>query len=180
MADYQPLDDQTKKDINNRVAGALSLTGDYQTDVQNGLLPKFEPEQVNYGNEGVSGAIAKKYGKISEDHINQIKKLNEMNAPKESFNKIRGAADLASKQYRIDYQQQMAIRQRVMAEESQRAQLLGSLLGVAGVVGGAMIGGPAGAMVGGAAGQAAARSTAGGGQANTMGNDNGSSYSNMA
>ena len=128
------------------------MSGDYQTDKSKGLVKDFEPTPVNYGNEGVSGAISNKFNQRYKEDIVNIKQLNELDYPRVAMKKNMGAADLANKQYRFDYKQQMAIRQRIMAEESQRAQLMGSLLGLGGAIVGGIVAGPPESAVGGQAG----------------------------
>lgn len=162
MADVVPsIDEQTRQIVKDRINSALSLSGDYEDNIASGKIKEFKPTEVNYGNEGVQGAISNKFNKITSDEVNRIKQLNKLNAPQESFKQLSSAATLGGKQYQIDQQRELAIRQRRMAEESQRAQLLGTMLGVAGTVAGGIYGGPMGAAAGGAAGNAVGKKVGG-------------------
>jgi len=156
VADYATLDESTRQIINDRADSALNLSGNYDEDIAQGKLPGLtKPAETNYNRLGLDSAIANKYSKIASDEVGRIQKLNRLNAPAAGMRKILSAADLADKQYRFDLQQEMAAKQRRMAEESQRAQLVGSLLGVGGMIAGYGLAGPAGGMVGGAVGNAA-------------------------
>jgi hypothetical protein len=148
MADFVSIDDKTRQIIKNRIAAANELSGNFDEDAAKGKIKSFEATPVNYGNEGVSQAIANKFGKISQDKIREIQELQKLNHPRDVMKEIMGAGDLASKQYRLDKEREIAIRNRIQAEESQRAQVLGSILGVGGAFAGAYLGGLPGAAAG--------------------------------
>lgn len=151
--DFYPgdLDARTRDAISDRINSALSLGDSYDDAVSSGKLPEVRQIEPKYGSEGISSAIQNKFNKINEDRVSEIKRMNELQYPHTRMQKLTGAVDLANKQFKFDYQRQMAIRQRMMAEEAQRAQILGQLIGIGGAIAGGMIAGPAGAMVGGAA-----------------------------
>lgn len=168
MADFVNLDEQTRQMINDRTNAAAQLTGDFQKDKAAGLVKAFEPTKINYGKGGLNQAIQNKYQKNADTEINQIKKLQELNYPKSAMKDLMRASQTQTKQYQFDKQREMAIRQRIMAEESQRAQILGSMLGIAGTIGGAALGGGFGGMAGGQIGQTAGGMAAGGSYNNRM------------
>ena len=149
------LDDGTRAAIQDRVQAAQQLSGNQEEDAKKGLISNFTPVSVNYGDAGISEAIANKYNKMAQGKIDQIKQLNKLNYAHEAMGNIRGANELEKAQIQFEQQQKMVLRKRQMAEDSQRSAILGQLLGVVGAVVGAVYGGgPTGAAAGAAAGKA--------------------------
>lgn len=155
MPDFYGIDDKTKQVIADRVDAANNLSGDFDQDAAKGLIQSYEPsEAVKFAPPGIDQAIANKYGKLVTDQVKQIKDLQRLNYPQEISRRIGQAGDLANKAYRINFSNEMALRQRQQAEEGQRAAILGSLLGLGGAIAGGALGGAGGAAIGGQAGQA--------------------------
>lgn len=173
--EWMATDDKTRDVIKNRINAANELANEYQSGGQ-GLLKPFEPTKIDLGEQAMSAAIKGRANQRYQDEIDRIRTLQQYKQPLEAMRGLKQAQGLAAKEYQLDRARQMALQKRVQDEDTQRAQVLSSLLGLGAVAGGAALGGPMGAAAGGAvagAGQQAMQPRPAAGQSYK-------NYSNMA
>lgn len=163
MHDVPGLSDADKQAIDARIGADLEYGKDIMSGKQSGLTPEIEKPQFMTPKGIQSQAIANKVRNVFNSQMEEKQKLDKIGAIARSASNIEQTKVLGVGKLRIDQMRAAAIAQRRMAEEAQRAQVIGSVLGVVGMGVGAMFGGPAGAMVGGGLGQAAGGALAGSG-----------------
>ena len=137
---------------------------DYQRELQgggkidDGILSRYikasQTPELNIGG-GASNAAIQKRADAKFYNPEEEKKKRELNFIQNTSNQLNRAKSLALGQYRLDNAASQAEAQRNAQENAQRGAIMGQVLGVAGMLGGAAIAGPAGAMVGGGLGNAA-------------------------
>ena len=125
----QPIDSVTQTNINQSVqnAGKPSQAFDstpYQMEIADRLKSRYSNE-------------------LSRLQFDRKEQEN-----KSQFQSIQTALGLKNAEVSYNMQRAEIIRKRKMAEDAQRAQLIGTILGVAGAAVGTYVGGPAGGMAG--------------------------------
>jgi len=150
------LDPSLRTAVGNIANSALSVESDPDLAMNKGQLKIVEPPKYNYGsalNEAVMKKAMDKFYDPTLAEGNQ--KLRHITNQAKN---LQNAAGNVMQIYQLDKQAEQIARQRKAAEDSQRAQVLSSVLGLGGAVAGAMIAGPAGAAVGSQAGNSAGSS----------------------
>lgn len=153
-----PIDEGTNKRIESSADQAMRSTGDRANQMNAGidsagLLPsqqKFNQQEGSLGmNQGITGdAIRNKYKISLGEEMMKIKRQNTNSA------ELQRADDLTRVQGVLQARQdvQMGAYKRLMMahknKQAARANFLSSIFGLAGMVGGAAIGGAPGAMAG--------------------------------
>lgn len=153
------LNPAVSKSINDRIQAANQYTGDYEKDKAAGLFKDFQAQKYDLGGEAANSAIAAKANaKFYDPAIEQIKTMQKANWENQVQQKMKDAQQLGLGELQYQQARYMAMAKRRAQEESQRAQMIGSLFQTGGMIGGAMIGGMPGAM----AGEQAGKTMAGG------------------
>lgn len=154
--EYQSIDQTTQDAIKNRVGAATQLAQGYvQGAPSQGFIPIAENVMPNYEQYGIDNAIKGRADRTYRDTIDKINAQKQYEAPIKAFDSLQRSKQLQLGESKQHLAKLNAIRQRIAQEESQRAMVLGSLLGLAGTIGGAAIAGPPGAAVGAGVGNAA-------------------------
>lgn len=83
----------------------------------------------------------------------EIQGLQDLKMTKNNMGQSQNLLNNANQVAGLTKQQMELAKQRVADAEKQRAQMIGTVFGLAGTIGGAVVGGPAGAAVGSQAGQ---------------------------
>lgn len=160
--EYQSVDQTTQDAIKNRVSAASQLANGYiQGAPAQGFIEAPQNVMPNYEQYGIDSAIKGRAERGYRDTVDKINAQKEYEAPIKAFDSLQKSKQLQLGQSKQQLAKLNAIRQRIAQEESQRAMVVGSLLGLAGTIGGAAIAGPGGAAVGGAVGGGAGRASAG-------------------
>lgn len=117
-----------------------SLAG---TEDARNMMPQDASGQV-----AMSGALSNKYRKMMQDDLDRIGVQQRYLARSRQANRLKQSAQMAQARQSIQVDNYKRLVDAYNAKRQARAQVLSSVLGLAGMVGGAAIGGPAGAMVG--------------------------------
>lgn len=160
MADYREkyftetydeyIDPSLRSAVNNIANSAISRETDPDKAISKGQLQIKEPAKYSYGSP-INDAIMKKakdkfYDPEMDAGMQKLRYINNQ------ANNLQNSANNIIKIYQLDKQAESIVRQRKAAEDSQRASVISSVLGLGGAVIGAAYGGAAGAAVGAQAG----------------------------
>jgi len=150
MAQFDPLNEQTRRAIDERIAAETELTADQKYD-QQGVLPKENPFMNPMDVQ--RNAIQAKANRSFENDLAKLKTIAKFDRFEKQSKNLNRAKKFGLGALRHDEARYAALNQRRMGEEAQRAALLGSILGLVGAGAGAALGGAGGAVAGGAVGQ---------------------------
>ncbi len=153
MADLKNIDMNTQTALNDRMRAANELAGNFNDAESKGQVKTFQPTAFNYGDGSANVAIQRRADKLFNDNVGKIQSIQKLEYPAEAFKKSKQAESLSIQKSKFDYARMQALRARQQQEEAQRAQLLGSVLGLGGAIAGFAAGGPMGAAAGAQLGQ---------------------------
>lgn len=155
MADIQNLDSNTKRALDERIKVANELSGNFEEAEKKGQVKTFQPTSFNYGGQAANSAIQRRADTLFKDKVEKIQSIQKLGRPMDAFQQSKTTEGLAIEKAKFDYARMQALRARRQQEEAQRAQLLGSILGLGGAIVGGMAAGPGGAVAGAQVGQSA-------------------------
>ncbi len=120
---------------------------------------RIQGGRTSLGSEATVGsaqAIASKYkAKLGAD-LGRLQANDQLKSKTDSFKQSAQAMQALAMKQQVENENYKMAMKAWMANEEARAAAIGDMLGLAGTVGGAMVGGPAGAMAGNQAGHAVA------------------------
>ncbi len=147
------VDPSLRQAVGNIANSALNAETDPDLAIKKGQLEIKTPAQYSYGSALNDAVMKRAREKFYDPNISAgVQKLRHVS---NQAGNLQNAANNVMKIYQLDKQAEEITRQRKAAEDSQRAQVLSSVLGLGGAIAGAAIAGPAGGMAGAQAGQAA-------------------------
>lgn len=150
------LDPSLRTAVGNIANSALGVESDPDLAMNKGMLKIEKPAEYSYGsplNEAVmKKAMSKFYDPTLAEGAQKLRHVTNQ------AKNLQNAATNVMQIYQLDKQAQQIARQRKAAEDSQRAQVLSSVLGLGGAVAGFAVAGPGGAAAGSQLGNSAGQS----------------------
>ena len=108
---------------------------------------------MGFSGGGVRQALSNRASKYFNQDVNRIRQEAKLQASSQGLQDSNAAQGYLMGRQKLEMAKYNREKERERANQAARAQAITSILGVAGTVGGAMIGGPPGAMAGSAIGQ---------------------------
>lgn len=153
------VDPSMRQAVRNMTEGALTSPTDPDIAVQKGFLKIEKPPEYSYGTPLNEAVMKRARDKFYDPAISEgTQKLRYVTTQAQ---KLQNASDQIMNIYKLDKQAEEIVRQRKAAEDSQRASVLSSVLGLGGAVAGYAFAGPVGGAVGQTVGTAAAQQSSG-------------------
>lgn len=151
------LDPQTDQLINQSAQGSMQNSGQLHAQAMEGTQDamSFLPQE-GMGNVAMSGALTNKYRQLAQNDIDKLSLQQKYLSGQRKAQRLRQSAQQAQARQQVTNDNYRRVVDAYNANMAARAQVISSVLGLAGTVGGAVVGGPAGAVVGSQAGAAVA------------------------
>src|SRR3954469_6109575 len=147
------LDPQTNQLIDQSGRDSLKSSSDLARDAMQGTGDtNFLSGAKGSGNVAMSGALTNKYGKLAGDQMQALGAQQGFQAEQTRAQRLQQSAIMANARQQVANQNYARQIQAYNNQQAARAQVLSSLMGLAGTAAGAYFGGPGGAVAGGAAG----------------------------
>lgn len=150
---------ETENRINTLVNDNTQSQGDLASKINAGTNTSMNTDQqsrqnqVMYGTEpGMSDAIQGRYQSLLNKAQTGIQSQGDQTAYQMKAQQLQQAQSVMSARQQIDTQNFQRQMDAYTQNQKARSQAIGAIFGLAGTVGGAMVGGPAGAVVGGSVG----------------------------
>ena len=179
-ADLIRVSPEGEKRIDTVVGDASKSLGDYAKDINQGVAntsnnqESLTKQQQLYGQENNLGkAIRSRYQGLLQGNLERLKQSGDVDAFAIKSNRLQQAEQVAKARQQINMQNYQRQMQAFIANQQARSQALSSVFGLAGTVGGAIVGGPGGAAVGSQVGSMAGRNIAGQGGGSQYGGGSG-------
>lgn len=147
------VDPALRQAVTNVANAAMTSEDNPDVAVQKGLLKLEQPARFSSGSALNEAIINRARNKFFDPQ--NLEGLQKMKYKTDQIGQVQSAIGNVMGIYKLDQQAREITRQRKAAEDAQRAQVLSSVLGLAGAVVGGIYGGPAGAAGGAQGGQMA-------------------------
>lgn len=148
MPEGEFVDPALRTAVGNIADSALAIESDPTLALAKGQLKYQEPAKYNYGSALNEAVMKKAMDKFYDPTL--AKGNQDLRHVTNQAKNLQNAAGNVMQIYNLDKQADQIRRQRVAADDAQRAQILSSVLGLAGMIIGGPMGAAAGAQMGGA------------------------------
>lgn len=149
MPEGEFVDPSLRAAVGNIADSALAIESDPTLALAKGQLKYQEPAKYNYGSALNEAVMKRAMDKFYDPTL--AKGNQDLRHVTNQAKNLQNAAGNVMQIYNLDKQAEQIRRQRLAAEDAQRAQVLSSVLGLAGMMIGGPMGGAAGYQLGNAA-----------------------------
>jgi hypothetical protein len=138
------------QEARNESSSGLASNYTGGTERARGLLNSTDnfSENLGGGANPMQDAIRQKYAGGFERNQNRVDFEALKGAKNDHLKKLQVATEMAGQEHQMNFEKEMQRKKMANAKAAMRGQIMASVLGIAGGVGGAALGGPAGAAAG--------------------------------